>query len=240
MNELKIFENPEFGKVRTVTIDGEPWLVGKDVAIALGYTNPKKALIDHVDQEDKLQGDGVTIRDPMGREQHPTIINESGVYSLIFSSKLPSAKKFKHWVTSEVLPAIRKTGGYMTPAAKEQLEALVKSQAALARSLAEQVRTQVKQEEAIKALTRKVAALESLGPEVRVIPKRKPEVSLTGLARAAAAARKAVLDTGGNRFEAGMEVLSILDYYGLPVPQWVKRESHKCLGGIAVNLEDFL
>ena len=113
MNELKTFENPEFGKVRTVAIGGEPWLVGKDVALALGYTNPKKALIDHVDQEDKMQGDGVTIRDPMGREQHPTIINESGLYALTFSSKLPKAKEFKHWVTSEVLPSIRKHGGYI-------------------------------------------------------------------------------------------------------------------------------
>lgn len=112
MNEMQVFTNPEFGKIRTLEIKGEPWLVGKDVATALGYSNTKKALIDHVDTEDKQQGDGVTIRDPMGRIQHPTIINESGLYSLILSSKLPSAKKFKRWVTSEVLPAIRKTGAY--------------------------------------------------------------------------------------------------------------------------------
>lgn len=115
MNEMKIFENPEFGTIRTVTIDGEPWMVGKDVAQALGYSNPQKALGDHVDDEDKRQGDGVTIRDPIGREQHPTIINESGLYSLVLSSKLPGAKKFKRWVTSEVLPSIRKTGGYQIP-----------------------------------------------------------------------------------------------------------------------------
>ena len=117
MNEPMSFNNPEFGKVRAVEIDGEPWLVGKDVAQALGYSNHRKALDDHVDYEDKMQGDGVTIRDSIGREQHPTIINESGLYSLIFSSKLPDAKKFKHWVTSEVLPSIRKTGSYsMRPA----------------------------------------------------------------------------------------------------------------------------
>ena len=112
MNALTVFNNPEFGEIRTVEIDGEPWLVGKDVALALGYTNPRKALDDHVDEEDKKQGDGVTIRDTMGREQRPTIINESGLYSLVLSSKLPDAKKFRRWVTSDVLPSIRKHGLY--------------------------------------------------------------------------------------------------------------------------------
>lgn len=113
MNDIQIFNNPEFGQVRTVEIDGEVWLVGKDVALALGYTNPRKALDDHVDAEDKLRDDGVTIRDSIGRDQHPTIINESGLYALVLSSKLPTAKKFRRWVTSEVLPAIRSTGGYI-------------------------------------------------------------------------------------------------------------------------------
>lgn len=112
MNELMIFENPEFGRVRSVEIDGEPWLVGKDVAQALGYSNTKDALSRHVDPEDKRQDDGVVIRDPMGREQNPTVINESGLYSLVLSSKLPGAKQFRRWVTSEVLPTIRKKGGY--------------------------------------------------------------------------------------------------------------------------------
>ena len=111
--KIKIFENEEFGKVRTIIKDGEPWFVGKDVAKILEYRNTKKALSDHVDEEDKYQGDGVTIRDPMGRVQHPTIINESGLYSLILSSKMPRAKEFKHWVTSEILPTIRRTGGYV-------------------------------------------------------------------------------------------------------------------------------
>lgn len=110
MNELQIFNNAEFGQVRTLTINNEPWFVGKDVAEALGYTNPRKAIIDHVDKEDKT--DGVTIRDSMGRSQHAVLINESGLYALIFGSKLPSAKKFKRWVTSEVLPEIRKTGSF--------------------------------------------------------------------------------------------------------------------------------
>ena len=108
MNELKIFESPDFGKVRTMEINGEPWFVGKDVAEILGYTNPRKALIDHVDSEDK----GVTKCDTLGGTQEMTVVNESGLYSLILSSKLPNAKEFKRWVTSEVLPSIRKHGVY--------------------------------------------------------------------------------------------------------------------------------
>lgn len=111
MNDLKIFENKEFGEIRTIIESGEPWFVGKDVAEILGYSNPRKAVIDHVDEEDKM--DGVTIRDSIGRKQIPVLINESGLYSLILSSKLPNAKEFKKWVTSEVLPSIRKNGGYI-------------------------------------------------------------------------------------------------------------------------------
>lgn len=113
MNEIKIFENTEFGSVRAIAIEGEPYFVGKDVAEILAYANPRKAIIDHVDEEDKT--DGVTIRDSIGREQNPVCINESGLYSLILSSKMQNAKKFKHWVTSEVLPSIRKTGSYQVP-----------------------------------------------------------------------------------------------------------------------------
>lgn len=92
---LSVYVNAEFGKIRAMLIDGKPYFVGKDVAEALGYTNPRKALIDHVDEEDKI--DGVTIRDSIGRDQKPKLINESGLYSLIFNSKLESAKAFKHW-----------------------------------------------------------------------------------------------------------------------------------------------
>lgn len=117
MSEMQIFDNPEFGQVRVVEIDGEPWFVGKDIAAALGYSNTKDALSRHVDEDDKR---GSQITTP-GGEQTMTIINESGVYSLIFSSKLETANKFKRWVTAEVLPSIRKTGGYLTPAAEERL-----------------------------------------------------------------------------------------------------------------------
>lgn len=107
-NELNVFTNDKFGEVRTTTIDGEIWFVGSDVAKALKYTNPRKALIDHVDDEDK----GVTKCDTLGGKQKMTIINESGLYSLTFASKLPDAKTFKHWVTHDVIPSIRKIGQY--------------------------------------------------------------------------------------------------------------------------------
>lgn len=111
MNKIQIFNNPEFGEVRTVMIDGEPWLVGKDVAESLGYKNTRQALSTNVMEEDK----GVCPVDTPSGTQQMTIINESGLYSLIFGSKLPSAKKFKRWVTSEVLPSLRKTGSYGAP-----------------------------------------------------------------------------------------------------------------------------
>lgn len=119
MQELQIFKNEEFGEVRTVTIDGEPWFVGKDVATALGYERTADAIRQHVEAEDKGVGE---IQTP-GGIQNMTIISESGLYALIFGSKLESAKRFKHWVTSEVLPTIRKTGGYQmqVPQGKELL-----------------------------------------------------------------------------------------------------------------------
>lgn len=111
MNDIKIFENPEFGKVRTIVIDNEPWFVGKDVAEILGYSQPSVAISKKVDDDDK----GISKMETPGGEQNTIIVNESGLYSLILSSKLPTAKKFKHWVTSEVLPSIRKTGSYNLP-----------------------------------------------------------------------------------------------------------------------------
>ena len=115
MGALQIFENAEFGKIRTVVLDGEPWFVGKDVAAALGYKDTSDALKKHVDEEDKLTrrfADSGQIREMY-------VINESGVYSLVFSSKLPTAKAFKRWVTSEVLPSIRRTGSYHKPDATQ-------------------------------------------------------------------------------------------------------------------------
>lgn len=100
MNELKLFENPEFGSVRIVIVSGDSWLVGKNVALALGYSNPRDALAKHVDEEDK---NTVAFRDGTSGNPNMTIINESGLYSLVLSSKLPGAKKFRRWATAEVL-----------------------------------------------------------------------------------------------------------------------------------------
>lgn len=126
MNDLQIFSNPEFGQVRTVEIDGQPWLVDKDVAVALGYKNPQKALHDHVDAED------VTVNDLFTVNGTPAaLINESGLYSLILSSKMPKAKAFKHWVTGEVLPAIRKNGVYESVKAWQHIEQLETTNAQL-------------------------------------------------------------------------------------------------------------
>ena len=131
MDELKVFKNQEFGSVRTLVIDKEPWFVGKDVAEILGYSQTAKAIREHVDEEDK----GVSVLDTPGGKQQMTIINESGLYSLVLSSKLPSAKKFKRWVTSEVLPALRKTGQYQVKELSGQelmAKALIEAQSVLA------------------------------------------------------------------------------------------------------------
>lgn len=118
MKELQIFNSEEFGDIRTVQLNNEIYFVGKDVATALGYERAAKAIQDHVDTDDK---DEVPIQDSIGRMQKASVINESGLYALIFGSKLESAKRFKHWVTSEVLPAIRKTGSYQKPLTPQEM-----------------------------------------------------------------------------------------------------------------------
>ena len=117
MTDLQIFNNPEFGEIRTIERDGEPWFVGKDVAEALGYTDPNKAIVMHVDEEDKLNDKTASSLGQRGG----WLINESGLYSLVLSSKLPGAKQFKRWITSEVIPSIRKHGGYLTPDKLEEV-----------------------------------------------------------------------------------------------------------------------
>ena len=145
MNEVRVFEHEVFGEIRTVTIDGEPWFVGKDIAEILGYSGAAKAIRTHVDDEDK----GVTVLDTPGGKQNVVIINESGLYSLILSSKLPGAKNFKRWVTSEVLPTIRRTGGYIAddeqflrfyaPTADEPTMAFIRAQMEIARGLCRKI-----------------------------------------------------------------------------------------------------
>lgn len=121
MNDLQIFNSEEFGEIRTVTINDEPYFVGKDIAEALGYANPKNAVPQHVDEEDKLS----TQIEYAGQKRTVTVINESGIYALIFGSKLESAKRFKHWVTSEVLPALRKTGTYQMQNLSTEMKAIL-------------------------------------------------------------------------------------------------------------------
>lgn len=147
MDRIEIFENTEFGKIRALNIDGEPWFIGKDVALALGYSDTKSALSDHVDDEDKqiVQRWQVTAFEIPNRGM--TIINESGLYSLVLSSKLPNAKKFKRWVTSEVLPSIRKTGGYIQGQENMTAEEL------MAKALVVAQKTLAEREARISALT---------------------------------------------------------------------------------------
>lgn len=197
MNDLQVFNNPEFGKIRTVAIDGEPWLVGKDVAMALGYSNTKDALSRHVDGEDRR---GSRITTPSG-VQDMTIINESGLYSLVLSSKLPGAKKFKRWVTSEVLPSIRKHGAYITQ------EAIQKA---------------VTSPETIACL---VAVLKDAMPvpEPAVVHSRaQPEVSLTGLAKVLTVTRRVMQDMGSTPDEIGTVTRSIINTCGFSVPAFKK------------------
>lgn len=139
--EIQIFANDQFGEVRTLTKDGEPWFVGKDVADILGYSDTAQAVRKHIDNEDK----GVVEMTTPGGKQPVTIINESGLYSLIFSSKLPTAKEFKHWVTSEVLPSIHKTGEYkITPAQQNRLDIMERNSRAREASLWLRISAQVK------------------------------------------------------------------------------------------------
>ncbi len=145
MNEPQVFTNPNFSSIRVLEIDGAPWFVGRDVALALDYMNPRDALAKHVDDEDK---NTVAIRDGIRGNPNMTIINESGVYSLIFSSKLPMAKEFKRWVTSEVLPAIRETGAYI---AVDALESILLNSDIIAR-LAQELKREREKRRELEAL----------------------------------------------------------------------------------------
>lgn len=189
--EMTVFKNlvhPEFGELRTVEISGEPWFVGKDVAEALGYSNARKAVLVHVDAEDK----GVTKWDTPGGTQQMTIINESGLYSLILSSKLPSAKEFKHWVTSEVLPSIRKNGAYirnqenMTPAeivargliaAQKIIEEREKEIVHLNNRCGRLTQTIAEKQDVINAISRNVPAPTKRMMLNRVMRRRSPELT---------------------------------------------------------------
>lgn len=182
MNELQIFSDPEFGLVRTVEIDGEPWLVGKDVAQALGYQNASKALADHVDEEDKLNNESLLSLGQRGG----WLINESGLYSLALSSKLPGAKRFRRWVTSEVLPTLRRRGTYTMNTPKSAMEMLrLQSQAMFelddrVSSLEEKVENQMtidhgQQRQLQRAVGDRVMERVATVLPARLVRERKPE-----------------------------------------------------------------
>lgn len=190
--EVTVFKNlvhPEFGELRTVEIDGEPWFVGKDVAAALGYNEPHKAIQRHVDKDDGMKR---PITDSTGRRQETWLINESGLYSLILSSKLPSAKEFKHWVTSEVLPSIRKNGAYirnqenMTPAeivargliaAQKIIEEREKEIVHLNNRCGRLTQTIAEKQDVINAISRNVPAPTKRMMLNRVMRRRSPELA---------------------------------------------------------------
>ena len=172
MNELKIFENPEFGSVRTVEIDGEPWFVGKDVATALGYANTADAIQKHVDNDDKLESQ-IAIS---GQNRKIIVINESGLYSLVLSSKLPSAKKFKKWVTSEVLPSIRKHGMYAEKELLDNPDLLIKVAQALKEEREKIQRERPKVVKVSGIETKKKEKAVVIEPEEEVYPEREDEL----------------------------------------------------------------
>lgn len=158
MHNLKIFENSEFGEIRIVPINNEPWFIGSEIAKILSYTNPSKAIRDHVDPEEKLTERIVLA----GQGRDVTLINESGLYSLILSSKLPTAKRFKRWVTSEVLPAIRKHGAYLTEQKVEEILTNPDTIIKLATQLKEEREARKQAEQMIEAQKPKVIFAEAV------------------------------------------------------------------------------
>lgn len=175
-NELKIFENAEFGSIRTVEIDSTPYFVGKDVAEVLGYAKARNALAAHVDDEDKKDA---PIQGDLGGTQNMTIINESGLYSLILSSKLPKAKEFKHWVTSEVLPAIRRHGMYAMDELIENPDLAIKALTALKE---EREKTR-KLTETVAVQSQQISELKPKASYYDVVLNCKDLVSITEIAK---------------------------------------------------------
>lgn len=175
MSELQIFQNAEFGSVRTATIDGEPYFVGKDVATILGYSNPRDAISKHVDDEDK----GVAKCDTLGGRQEILFINESGLYSLILRSQLPAAKRFKRWVTSEVLPAIRRHGMYAT----EELIANPDLAIAAFQALKVEREKRIALEEAVAVQAQQIAELKPKASYYDVVLKCKDAVNISVIAK---------------------------------------------------------
>ena len=207
-NAIKIFENEEFGSVRTMEINGEPYFVGKDVAEILGYANTSKALIDHVDDEDKLNNETLSSLGQRGG----WLINESGLYSLILSSKLPTAKKFKRWVTSEVLPAIRKTGSYSIQNKPDSYT--IEDPAARARRWAEEY-------EEKKALEAKIEEQKPLVEYAEHIQASKDVIDMKSMAKLAS---KNGIKIGRNKLFSFLRDRKILDRENIPYANYMDKE----------------
>lgn len=207
-NEIKVFENDEFGSVRTMEIDGEPWFVGKDVAEILGYGNPRQALSTNVDKEDK----GVQSVDTLGGTQNLTIINESGLYCLILSSKLPTAKKFKRWVTSEVLPAIRETGVYSIQ---------VKSDSYMIEDPIARAKRWIEEQEEKRFLEVKLEEQKPLVEYAEHIQASKDVIDMKSMAKLAS---KNGIKIGRNKLFAFLRGRGILDKDNIPYASYMDRE----------------
>ena len=207
-NEIKIFENEEFGSVRTLEINGKPYFVGKDVAEILGYANTSKALIDHVDDEDKLNNETLSSLGQRGG----WLINESGLYSLILSSKLPNAKKFKRWVTSDVLPAIRKTGSYSIQSKPDSYT--IEDPAARARRWAEEY-------EEKKALEAKIEEQKPLVEYAEHIQASKDVIDMKSMAKLAS---KNGIKIGRNKLFSFLRDRKILDRENIPYANYMDKE----------------
>lgn len=200
MNDLKVFNNEEFGQIRTISINDEPWFVGKDIAEALGYLKARNAISSHVDKDDKKDA---PIQGTLGGIQNMTVINESGVFALIFGSKLESAKRFKHWVTSEVLPSIRKNGGYIANQEQMTPEQIVANALIVAQNI-------IKQKDKL---------IEEMKPKTEffdAVADSKSAISMNEVAK--------VLDVKGygrNRLFEFLRNQGILDRYNVPYQRYV-------------------
>lgn len=225
---VKVFENEEFGRVRTTTIGEEPYFVGKDVAEILGYAKPRNAIIMHVDDEDKKDA---PIQGDLGGVQQMTVINESGLYSLILSSKLPSAKKFKRWVTSEVLPTLRRTGSYTIPQKPDSY--MIEDPAERARRWAEEY-------EEKKALETQLEEQKPLVEYAEQIQASKDVIDMKSMAKLAS---KRGIKIGRNKLFAFLRAQEVLDWENIPYASYMNRDwfevvasGYTCLNGeIKIN-----
>ena len=216
MSNIEVFRNAEFGEIRTIVIDGEPWFVGKDIAEALGYAKPTDAVRKRVSDEDR----GISKMETPSGSQQMTVINESGLYSLILSSKLPSAKEFKHWVTSDVLPSIRKHGAYMTT---KTIENVLTSPDFII-----QLATQLKNEqEARKAAENKIEEqqlqLEEQKPKVEFADHVSESENLITMEYMAKLANDEHINVGRNKLFSWLREQKILKFDNVPYQNFIDK-----------------